>query len=355
MLRPSALLLLESSRARCEDRPVATSILDSGDRRPTARERFERIRTVEFPDSIHPSRQLAQEASVLIREATKENPFVMGLATGSTPVPFYRELIRLHREEGLSFRNVVTFNLDEYHGLRRDHPESYFRFMHDQLFDHVDLPADQIHIPDGTIDIDAVYDYCQDYERCIDQHGGIDLQILGIGRTGHIGFNEPGSAIDSPTRMIALDRLTRRDAAADFLGEANVPRFAITMGVGTIMRARRVVLMAWGENKAEIVSQAVEGTVTDIISASFLQHHENATFVVDETAATCLTRNRCPWLVGPVTWSPAMMRKAVVWLARKIKKLKNNKDTGPDAIRTQVMKLLGTDKVERLTKMFNHW
>jgi glucosamine-6-phosphate deaminase len=244
----------------------------------------------------------------------------MGLATGSTPVPFYRELIRLHQDEGLSFRNVITFNLDEYHGLRRDHPESYHRFMHDQLFDHVDIPSSQIHIPDGTIGIDEVYEYCQEYERTIERHGGIDLQILGIGRTGHIGFNEPGSAIDSPTRMIALDRVTRRDAAADFLGEANVPRFAITMGVGTIMKARRVVLMAWGENKADIVAQAVEGPVTDIISASFLQHHGNATFVIDETAATGLTRNRCPWLVGPVTWSPPMMRKAVVWLAHKIEK-----------------------------------
>ena len=299
---------------------VATSILDKGDRRTTARERFERVRTVVFPDSTEPSRQLAQETAALIREATPAKPFVLGLATGSTPVPFYRELIRLHREEGLSFRHVVTFNLDEYHGLRRDHPESYYRFMHDQLFDHIDVPPDQVHIPDGTIAIDAVYDWCQEYERRIQQYGGIDLQILGIGRTGHIGFNEPGSAIDSPTRMIALDRITRRDAAADFLGEANVPRFAITMGVGTIMRARRVVLMAWGENKAEIVAQAVEGPVTDIISASFLQHHEQSTFVVDQRAASHLTRFRCPWLVGPAQWSPSMMRKAVVWLAQKVDK-----------------------------------
>ncbi|RFC47636.1 MAG: glucosamine-6-phosphate deaminase [Verrucomicrobia bacterium] len=296
---------------------VATSILDSGERRQTARERFERVRVVEFADSIQPSRQLAEEVAVLIRAATPERPFVIGLATGSTPVPFYRELIRLHREEGLSFRNVISFNLDEYHGLRRDHPESYHRFMHDQLFDHVDMPSDQVNIPDGTIKTEDVYEYCQEYERRIASFGGIDLQILGIGRTGHIGFNEPGSAQDSPTRMIALDRLTRRDAAADFLGESNVPRFAITIGVGTIMKARRVVLMAWGENKAEILAQAVEGQVTDAISASFLQLHENATFIVDETAASCLTRNRCPWLVGPVHWSSGMMRKAVVWLARK--------------------------------------
>lgn len=299
---------------------VANSILEPADRRPTARERFERVRTMAYADSLEPSRQLAEEAALLIRAATPEKPFVIGLATGSSPVPFYRELIRLHREEGLSFRHVVSFNLDEYHGLRRDHPESYHRFMHDQLFDHVDMVPGNIHIPDGTIRTEDVYEFCQEYERKIDAFGGIDLQILGIGRTGHIGFNEPGSALDSPTRMIALDRLTRRDAAADFLGESNVPRFAITMGVGTIMKARRVVLLAWGENKAEILAAAVEGQVTDTISASFLQLHGDATFIVDETAASCLTRNRCPWLVGPVHWSSGMMRKAVVWLARKIGK-----------------------------------
>jgi glucosamine-6-phosphate deaminase len=295
-------------------------ILDPSAAAPGSRERFEHVRTLVFPDSAEPSRLLAAEAADHIRHATEAKPFVLGLATGSTPVPFYRELIRLHREEGLSFRHVVTFNLDEYHGLPRDHPESYHRFMRDQLFDHLDIPEDRIHIPDGTLAADQVYDWCQDYERKIEAFGGLDLQILGIGRTGHIGFNEPGSSEDSRTRMIALDRVTRRDAAADFLGEGNVPRFAITMGVGTILRARRVVLMAWGENKADIVAQAVEGPVTDSVSASFLQRHPQATFVVDAAAASRLTRYRCPWLVGPASWSPRMTRKAVVWLARKLDK-----------------------------------
>ena len=257
----------------------------------------------------------------MIRERQAENKnVVLGLATGSTPVPFYRELIRLHKEDGRTFSNVHTFNLDEYYGLTRDHPESYFRFMHDQLFDHVDIPADQIHIPNGTVALEEVYDFCLDYERKIEEAGGLDLQILGIGRTGHIGFNEPGSAADSITRMITLDRVTRQDAAADFLGVANVPRSAITMGVGTILNARRIVLMAWGSNKAEIVREAVEGEMTDRISASFIQSHDNAVFLIDKAASSHLTRFRYPWLVGPVEWGEDMMSRAVVWLSNKMAK-----------------------------------
>ncbi|MEM6279850.1 MAG: 6-phosphogluconolactonase, partial [Verrucomicrobiota bacterium] len=193
----------------------------------TQQERFEKIRTLVRPDSSIASRELAAEVSALIRARQKEGAtFVLGLATGSTPVPFYRELIRLHREDGLSFQNVITFNLDEYYGLQQDHPESYFRFMHDQLFDHVDILPAHVHIPDGTVPMEEVYDYCLDYEREIEKAGGLDLQILGIGRTGHIGFNEPGSAKESITRMITLDRVTRQDAAADFMGVANVPRSA---------------------------------------------------------------------------------------------------------------------------------
>lgn len=284
-------------------------------------ERFEKVRTLVRSDSAEASADLARETADLIRKRQDESrTVVLGLATGSTPVPFYRELIRIHEEEKLSFRNVVTFNLDEYHGLKRDHPESYYRFMHDQLFDHVDIPAEQIHIPDGTVPLEEVYDYCHHYERQIVEAGGLDLQILGIGRTGHIGFNEPGSSEDSVTRMITLDRVTRQDAAADFMGVANVPRSAITMGVGTILRARRIALMAWGSNKAEIVREAVEGPVTDRVSASFLQSHPDAVFLVDEEASKQLTRFRYPWLVGSVVWDPSMKSRAVVWLSRKLEK-----------------------------------
>ncbi|HUF62320.1 MAG TPA: glucosamine-6-phosphate deaminase [Verrucomicrobiales bacterium] len=280
------------------------------------RERFEQVRTVVYPGSAEACRDLAAHIRDLVESRAREGRMaVLGLATGSTPVPLYRELIRLHREEGLSFGGVITFNLDEYYGLEPEHPESYRRFMADQLFDHVDLPADQAHLPDGSVPIEEAFASCAAYEEAIVNAGGIDLQILGIGRSGHIGFNEPGSKKDSRTRLIALDRITRRDAAADFLGEEKVPRFAVTMGVGTILEAREIVLLAWGENKAEIVAQAVEGAETEAISASFLQSHPNARFVVDAHAASALTRQRLPWLVGRTTWNKPETRRAVAWLA----------------------------------------
>lgn len=282
---------------------------------------FERVPVTIAGHPAEACRQLAAEIRELIeRRQADGRPAVLGLATGSTPVPLYRELVRLHKEQGLSFANVVSFNLDEYYGLEREHPESYHRFMCDQLFDHIDIDSDNVHIPDGTVPAEGILEYCQDYERRIDQAGGIDLQILGIGRTGHIGFNEPGSTRESLTRRITLDRVTRQDAAADFLGAENVPRFAITMGVGTILRARRIVLMAWGENKAEVVAQAVEGPVSEAVSASFLQQHDNATFLIDRSAASHLTRIQTPWLVGPVGWPDETAFRAVVWLAKKCRK-----------------------------------
>ncbi len=298
------------------------SILNAvGKKQTTQQERFEKTRTLVYSDSAGACSALAGEVAELICSRQAEGKsVVLGLATGSTPVPFYRELIRLHCEDGLSFENVITFNLDEYYGLTKEHPESYFQFMRDQLFDHVNVPEDQINIPDGTVSLDEVYDSCLAYEKKIDDAGGLDLQILGIGRTGHIGFNEPGSSADSITRMITLDRVTRQDAAADFRGVANVPRSAITMGVGTILKAKRIVLMAWGSNKAGIVQEAVEGEVTDQISASFLQIHENATFLVDESGSGSLTRFRYPWLVGSVVWTEAMKKRAVVWLSEQFEK-----------------------------------
>lgn len=285
----------------------------------TEAQQRERIRTEIFADADSASRQLAGEVAALIRErAAAGKNVVLGLATGSTPVRLYRELIRLHREEGLSFKNVLTFNLDEYYGLTRDHPESYWRFMHEQLFNHIDLPATHIHLPDGTLPRGEVFGACRAYEDKIAAAGGLDLQVLGIGRTGHIGFNEPGSTRESRTRLVTLDGLTRRDAARDFLGEANVPRHAVTMGVGTILDARRIVLLAWGESKAAVLAQAVEGTPVDTLPASFLQGHKNVSFYLDGSAASALTRMRHPWLVGPVEWTPEMARRAVVWLSHTV-------------------------------------
>ena len=246
---------------------------------------------------------------------------VLGLATGSTPVSFYSELVRLHREEGLSFANVITFNLDEYRGLRADHPQSYSHFMRVHLFDHVDIPGANTHLPDGTVPAAGIEAHCRGYEARIRAAGGIDFQLLGIGRTGHIGFNEPGSAQRSRTRLVTLDPLTRRDAAEDFGGEENTPRCAITMGIRTILEARRIVLMAWGQHKAGTVRAALEGEVTPRVTASFLQEHDQAVFVLDQAAAGALTRFRTPWLVGPLedqglVWDDAMTRRAILWLSQ---------------------------------------
>ena len=287
----------------------------------TEAEQFERIRTGVFQTSDEAVGVVAALIARLIRQRQQEaRNAVLGLATGSTPVKLYRELIRLHRNEGLSFRNVVTFNLDEYYGLPPHHPESYRHFMEVQLFSHVDVPRENVHVPDGMIARSEVFSYCQEYERAIRDAGGVDLQILGIGRTGHIGFNEPGSGIDSRTRMVALDRLTRRDAARDFRGEANVPGYAITMGVGTILQAKELALLAWGESKAAILRAAIEGPQTETVPASFLQRHSNCRSYIDEAAAGELTRIRFPWKVGPVDWKPRIIRKAVASLASDLKK-----------------------------------
>jgi glucosamine-6-phosphate deaminase len=288
--------------------------------------RFEHAPVAVFPDSLEASQGVAREVAGLIRARQHEGrTAVLGLATGSTPVSFYAELVRLHREERLSFANVITFNLDEYRGLSADHPQSYHHFMRVHLFDHVDLPATGIHLPDGTVPNAAVDAHCRDYEEKIHAAGGIDFQILGIGRTGHIGFNEPGSARRSRTRMVTLDPLTRRDAAGDFGGEERTPRYAITMGVRTILEARRILLMAWGQHKAGVVRAALEGELTPQVTASFLQEHDQARFVLDQAAAGALTRYRTPWLVGALedqglAWDERMTRRAILWLSQIRKK-----------------------------------
>lgn len=234
--------------------------------------------------------KLAKQTAELIRQRAAEGKnVVLGLATGATPVLFYKELIRLHQQEGLSFKNVISFNLDEYCSLDRTHPESYWVFMHKNLFDHIDIPAENINLPSGTLSREDIPAHCAAYEQAIKDAGGIDLQILGIGRTGHIGFNEPGSDDTTITREVHLDDLTRSDAAPAFGGLENVPQYAITMGVATILGARKLVLMAWGSAKAEIVAKAVEGPITDAVSASYLQKHTNAVFMLDKAAAADLS------------------------------------------------------------------
>jgi glucosamine-6-phosphate deaminase len=277
--------------------------------------------TLLFPSSQHASRHVALMIESLIRQNNSAGrPTVLGLATGSTPVGLYRELIRRHKEAGLDFSRVVTFNLDEYYPMSPSDQQSYRRWMQETFFDHVNIPADHIHLPDGMIGSSEVEDYCARYEQMIRRAGGIDLQILGIGRSGHIGFNEPGSTHNSRTRLVTLDPVTRRDAASSFFGVENVPFRALTMGVGTILEARKIVIMAFGEHKASIVCRAVEGEVTDAIAASFLQNHADTTFILDEAAAAELTAVSRPWTLGLVDWTPALIRRAVIWLSLTVQK-----------------------------------
>jgi len=282
----------------------------------------EKIPVKIFKSSEEASVYVAREIAALIRLRQKQNkPCVLGLATGSSPTRVYAELVRLHQQEGLSFKNVHTFNLDEYYPMEPDSLQSYVRFMKEYLFDHIDIPKNNIHIPDGTIPKSKIADFCRSYDKLIEQHGGIDLQILGIGRTGHIGFNEPGSSEKSGTRLITLDHVTSMDAASDFFGEENVPRNALTMGVGTILKSRRIIMMAWGEGKASVVQRAVEGPVSDQLPASFLQLHPDTQVVLDEASSAELTKIKTPWLLdSQQIWNQKKIRKAVVWLCQKLHK-----------------------------------
>jgi glucosamine-6-phosphate deaminase len=282
---------------------------------------IKRVPTTVFPDAGEVNRAVAGEISALIRaKASRGESCVLGLATGSTPTGVYEELVRLHKAGKLSFANVITFNLDEYFPMQPHELQSYHRFMFEHLFERVDIPKQNIHIPDGTIAPEDVNDFCRQYEKAIVEAGGIDLQILGIGRTGHVGFNEPGSSRESRTRLITLDRVTRLDAASDFFGEEHVPRRAITMGVGTILAAKKVILIAFGEGKAPVVARAVEGPITAAVAASYLQEHPDARFILDEAAAAELTAFKSPWLLGEIEWTRPVIRKAVIWLARLLGK-----------------------------------
>ncbi len=281
---------------------------------------FEKIPVKIFADTKTGSAFVAQEVANLIKEKNKKGEdCVLGLATGSTPISLYAELVRLHKEEGLSFKNVITFNLDEYYPLEREALQSYWSFMHRHLFNHIDINPSNIHMPNGALLKEDVKKHCLKYESLIDAVGGIDLQILGIGNNGHIGFNEPGSSIFSKTRLVSLDNITRIANAYEFQNISQVPRMAITMGISTILKAKKILLMAWGM-KAPIVAKSVEGHLTEQIPASILQQHNDCTFVIDETAASELTRIKSPWLTGECEWTPSMMKRAVIQMALKTKK-----------------------------------
>ena len=283
--------------------------------------RYEKIHNVIFNNSNTASLSVAQEIAHLIRSKQKNNEKCkIGLATGSSPLGVYNELIKMHKNEKLSFHNVITFNLDEYLPMERKDIQSYYFFMHEHLFDHIDIFPENIYIPDGTISKDNIYQYCIDYELKIREYGGLDFQLLGIGRTGHIGFNEPGSHLNSGTRSISLDHLTRSDAASSFQGIDNVPRKAITMGIGTVMAAKRIILLGWGQHKSQIIKETIEGEISSKVPATYLQNHNNTTFVLDNEAAGELTRTKTPWLVKPCVWNKELKSRAIFWLCEKTNK-----------------------------------
>jgi glucosamine-6-phosphate deaminase len=283
--------------------------------------RFEKLAVAVYANQQEASKQVAQRIAALIKaKQQKGEQTVLGLATGATPIGVYAELVRLHQEEGLSFKNVITFNLDEYFPMKPTAAQSYVTFMNENLFNHIDIEKKNIHIPNGTLKQEDVAAFCLDYEQKVTALGGLDLQILGIGRTGHIGFNEPGSAPNSGTRLVTLDDLTRSDASRDFGGKENVPTKAITMGIGTIFKAREIILMAWSRKKASIIKKAVEGEISGDVPATFLQLSDHVEFILDEAASSDLTRFDTPWLVKDCVWTNQLKKKAVIWLANAVNK-----------------------------------
>jgi len=239
-----------------------------------------------FPSADEGCDFVAQAIARLVRaRGAQGKNTVLGLATGSTPLKVYKRLIQMNALGMLSFRRVITFNLDEYLGLPPDHPESYARFMEENFFSHIDILRENTHIPSGMIALRQIAEHCQSYEEAIRAAGGIDLQILGIGRSGHIGFNEPGSSVNSRTRDVELGYVTRADAAHAFGGIGNVPMHAITMGISTILDARKIFLLAWGGRKAGIVAKALHTPPTSDLPATFLQCHGGVSVCIDRAAA----------------------------------------------------------------------
>ena len=325
--------------------------------------RYEKLHNVIVSSAAKGSELIAQEIADIIRaKQAKGKNCVLGLATGSSPLSVYAELVRMHKEEGLSFQNVVSFNLDEYWPMGKENLQSYHYFMHENLFDHIDIKPENIHIPDGEVKANQVRTYCQAYEAKIEAAGGLDFQLLGIGRTGHIGFNEPGSNQNSRTRLVNLDHITREDAAEGFQGLEYVPKRAITMGIATVLSAKRIVLMAWGQKKSEVVQQAIEGTVTSQLPSSFLQMHKNTTLVLDEEAAAELTRIKTPWIVQTCEWNDKLKYQAVVWLCRKtgksVLKLTEsdyNENALADLLETQSVYDLNIEIFNRLQHTITGW
>ena len=307
--------------------------------------RLEKIPTDIYESAEEGANQIALDIAQLIRDKQKAGRFcVLALAGGNSPRNVYSALIRMHKEEGLSFRNVIIFNLYEYYPLTADAINSNLNALKEMFLDHVDIDKQNIFSPDGTIPKDTIFEYCRLYEQRIESFGGLDAVLLGIGRVGNIGFNEPGSRLNSTTRLILLDNDSRNEASKMFGSIESTPISSITMGVSTILAAKKIFLMAWGDDKAKMVKECVEGAVTDTIPASYLQTHNNAHVVIDLSAAGNLTRIHRPWLVTSCEWNDKLIRSAIVWLCqltgKPILKL-TNKDYNENGL-SELLALFGS-------------
>lgn len=279
--------------------------------------RLEKVPTDIYETPEEGARQIASDIAQIIRDKQKAGRFcVLALTGGNSPRSLYSELIRLHEEEGLSFSNVIVFNLYEYYPLSAESVASNLNSLKEMLLDHVDINPQNIFSPSGTIAKEKIFEFCRLYEQRIESFGGLDVAVLGIGRLGNVGLNEPGSRLNSATRLILLDNTSREEASKIFGSSESTPVSSITMGIATVLAARKVYLMAWGDEKATMVKECVEGNITDTIPASFLQTHNNAHIVVDLSAAANLTRIRRPWLVTSCEWNDKLIRSAIVWLCQ---------------------------------------
>jgi glucosamine-6-phosphate deaminase len=283
--------------------------------------RFEKVPVDVYTDSESASKVVAKKITeTILKKQSEGKPCVLGLIAGSTAVGVYEELVKTHKTKGLSFKNVFVFNIDEYYPLSPDEIQSHYLYLHEYLFSNVDIPKENINLLRGDVPKDKIAAFCRSYEDKIKELGGIDLQLLSLDGRGQIGANEPGSDKYSETRLITLDYATRMGAASNFYGEENVPRYCLTMGLGTILSAREIILMAWGEGKAKIIKKVIEEKITEMAPASYLQEHPAVSFVLDDSSASELTRIKTPWLTGNVIWNSKLIRRAVFWLCRKLDK-----------------------------------
>ncbi len=307
--------------------------------------RFEKVPTDIYESIEEGVNIIAREIADVIREKQRAGRFcILALPGGNSPRSLYTELVRMHREQGLSFRNVIIFNMYEYYPLAPDAINSNFNSLREMFIDHVDIDKQNVFTPDGTIAKDTIFDYCRLYEQRIESFGGIDVALLGIGRVGNIAFNEPGSRLNSTTRLILLDNASREEAAKTFGSLESTPISSITMGVSTILSAKRVFLLAWGENKAQMIKECVEGPITDTTPASYLQTHNHVTVAIDLSAASHLTRIHYPWLVTSCEWNDKLIRSAIVWLCQRTSKpiLKlTNKDYNENGL-SELLALYGS-------------